>query len=229
MRCPVYVFVPLLAAYVLCSPTPAVAKPASRISIEWATANSDRVIAGKVIKVASVDKHDIVTVEIHRTLRGDQESKGDVPRPQLTFVTQKYCSGYAQGWLKDGLPMVFFLVKRQGANNSDGLPKNYEWVLHDNGNGNSAVLLGKTDRVWPGTMDVFTRKFDYLTNSDEIIKYVAEYARSIPTTRIEKSTTVTVPHETSAYRKVFPPEYPGNAFYLRLPIVEAKQPPKGKP
>lgn len=220
MRCPECVLAPLLAAHVLASPTPAVAKPASHISIEWATANSDRVIVGRVIKVASVNEHDIVTVEIHRTLRGDQEPKGGEPLPQLVFVTQKYCSGYAQGWLKDKLPMVFFLVKSQGASHSASIPKGFRWVLHDNGMGNSAVLLGKTDAAWPGTMDVFTRKFEYLTEPAEIVKYVAEYARSIPATRFDKSTTVDVPHNTSAYRKVFPPKYPGNAFYLRVPVVE---------
>jgi hypothetical protein len=223
MRCPVFVLVLLLALAVLVSPTAALAEPDLRISIEWATANSDRVVVGKVVKVASVNGHDIVTVKVDRTLRGDHEPKRKDRVPQLKFVTQKYCSGYAQGWLKDQLPMVFFLVERRGANRGNSLPKGIKWVLHDAGNGNSAVLLGKTNRDWPGTMDVFTRKFDYMADPAEIVKYVADYARSIPATRVEKSSTVDVPSNTSAYGRVFPPKYPGNAFYLRVPAVGDNQ------
>jgi len=206
----------LVGVGVLAMPSLGRAKPAHHESIEWATANSDRVIVGKVIKAETVDKHDIVTVEVHRTLRGAQEPND----PQkTTFVLQGYCSGYAQGWLEDELPMIFFLVKIDGAKRANQLPKGYQWVLHENGNGNSAVALGKTNRVWPGTIDVFTRKFDYLTDPIDIVKFVGNYASSIPPGRVCESFRVSVPHGTPAYKKVFPPEFPGNAFLLTLPVV----------
>jgi hypothetical protein len=175
----------LVIAFVMVSPISVSAHPAHYQSIDWATANSDRVIVGKVIKVETVDKHDIVTVEVHRTLRGDREAKG-----KTTFIVQQYCSGYAQGWLEDGLPMLFFLVKIDGAKPFDQLPKGFQWISHADGNGNSTVALGKTKRVWPGTMDVFTRKFDYLTDPAGVVKYVNDYARSIPAIRIEEKDTV---------------------------------------
>jgi hypothetical protein len=219
MNCRGFLLVSLVAVALVAFPSLCRAKPAHHESIEWATANSDRVIVGKVIKAESVDKHDIVTVEVHRTLRGNQEPNGD-DRPKITFVLQQYCSGYAQGWLEDDLPMIFFLVKIDGAKRADQLPNGYEWVLHENGNGNSVVALGKTNRVWPGTIDVFTRKFDYLTDPADIVKFVSGYARSIPPGRVGESITVNVPYGTPAYKKVFPPEYPGNAFFLTLPVVE---------
>ncbi len=224
MKCSVYLLVTLVGFQFFASPAPGRAGPASRQSIEWATANSDRVIVGKVIKVRSVNKHDIVTVAVQRTLRGDQERKANNPPLQLTFVVQQCYSGYAEGWLEDKLPMVFFLVKIEGAKRRDKMPKGFKWVLHHDGFGNSAVLLGKTKRRWPGTMDVFTRKFDYLMDPAGIVKFVADYARSIPPNRMKKGVWVRVPSETSAHRKVFPPDYPGNAFYLRVPAGEPKKP-----
>jgi hypothetical protein len=223
MKRPVSLLLSLVAATLIISPSPGRAHPAYHESIEWATANSERVIVGKVIKAETVDKHDIVTVEVHRTLRGDQEPKANSFDRKLTFVLQQYCSGTAQGWLEDELPMIFFLVKIDGSKHGGQLPKGFKWVLHKNGNGNSAVALGKTNRVWPGTIDVFTRKFDYLTDPAEIVKFVGDYARSIPPGRIDESITVEVAHQTSAYNKVFPPEYPGNAFFLRLPVVEQQK------
>lgn len=222
MKGPLFLIVSLVGAVVLASPSPSRAEPASHESIEWATANSDRVIIAKIVKVETVSKHSVVTVEVHQTLRGDQEPKVGDLHPKMTFLMQEYCSGYAQGWLEDGLPMMFFLVKFDGAKRRDQLPEGFKWVLHDDGNGNSAVLLGKTKRIWPGTIDVFTQKFDYLTMPAAIIKFVGDYARSIPPDRIEKSITVKVPYGTPAYRKVFPPQYPGNAFFLRVPEVEQK-------
>jgi len=209
----------LVSVAVLAIPSLGWTEPAHHESIEWATANSDRVIVGKVIKAETVDKHDIVTVEVHRTLRGDEERNEHAPQ-KITFVLHGYCSGYARGWLEDELPMIFFLVKIDGAKRAEQLPKGYQWVLHENGNGNSTVALGKTNRVWPGTIDVFTRKFDYLTDPVDIVKFVSDYARSIPPGRVGESITVDVPYGTPAYKKVFPPEYPGNAFYLTIPVVE---------
>ena len=207
MKCPGSLLLSLVAVVVLAVPTLCRAEPAHRESIEWATANSDRVIVGNVIKAETVDSHDIVTVEVHRTLRGDRESNEHDPR-KITFLLQRYCSGYAQGWLEDQLPMIFFLVKIDGAKLADQLPKGYQWVLHEDGNGNSAVVLGKTNRRWPGTIDVFTRKFDYLTDPVDIVKFVRDYARSIPPGRVHESITVDVPYESAAYDKVFPPKYP---------------------
>jgi hypothetical protein len=218
----------LAPLFVMALPSLCRAEPAHHESIEWATANSDRVVVGKVIKAETVDKHDIVTVEVHRTLRGKDEAIPGAGRPMITFVVQQYCSGPAQGWLEDQLPMMFFLVKINGAKRSDQLPngirKSIQWVLHENGNGNSAVSLGKTNRDWPGTIDVFTRRFDHLTDPKVIMDYVSDFARSIPADRVHESISVNVPWGTPAYEKVFPPQFPGNAFRLRVPVIEPKQP-----
>ena len=181
MKSPLCLLMLFVGVSVLASPSPCRAHPASRVSIEWATANSDLVIVGKVIKVEKVGKHDIVTVVVNLTLRCDQVPIKDALNPKLTFVLHEYCSGYAaQKWLEDGLPMMFFLVKIDGAKRRDQLPRGFKWVLHDNGSGNSAVALGKTNQVWPVSMDVFTRKFEYLTDPAVIVKFVSDYSRSIP-------------------------------------------------
>lgn len=204
---------PALLAWAACSR----GEPAFHDSIEWAVANSDRVVVGKVVKVDSVGKHAAATVDVQETMRGEHE-------PQARFVLQEYCSGYAKGWLDDGLPMIFFLVKIDGAKRRDKLPDGFQWCLHDNGNGNSAVLLGKTNRAWPGTIDVFTRRFDYLTDPAAITNYIRRYARAIPPERADEYRTLDVPPGTPAYRKVFPPEGPGNAFFLRVPNVVVDDP-----
>ncbi len=190
------------------------AEPAFHDSIEWVIANSDRVVIGKVVKTEMVGKHEVATVEVQETLRGEHE-------PKVSFVLQEYCSGYAKDWMADGHPMIFFVVKIDGAKRRDQLPNGMQWVLHDNGNGNSAVLLGETKRTWPGTIDVFTRSFDHLTEPATIVKYVRNYAKSIPPERVENGWNLNVPHRTPAYSKVFPPQFPGNAFILRVPDVES--------
>src|SRR5882672_7957761 len=191
MKSSLYLLVSLVGAALLASPSSCRAEPAFHESVEWATANSDRVVVGKVIKAEKVGKHDIITVEVHRTLRGDLEPKkaGDL-HPKITVVVQEYCSLYAQGWLEDGLPMIFFLVKIDAAKRREQLPDGFKWVLHDDGNGSSAILLGKTNRTWPGTIDVFTQKFDYLTDPAAITKFVSDYARSIPPDRVDKNLRV---------------------------------------
>ena len=116
----------------------------------------------------------------------------------------------------------------EAAKHHERLPDGFKWVLRDSGNGSSAVLLGKTNRIWPGTMNVFTREFEYLTDPAVIVKFVADYARSIPPNRIDESITVEVRYNTSAYKRVYPPQGPGNAFYLRVPASGQTKPQAGE-
>src|SRR5262245_31903096 len=126
MRSSLYMCVLLTLALAIALPLSAKAEPAFHDSIEWATANADRVIIGKVIKAAMIDKHAVVTVDVTRVVRGEHHRKA--PNPDETFLLQEYCSGYAKGWLEDGLPMIFFLVKIDGTKRRDGLPQGFDWV-----------------------------------------------------------------------------------------------------
>jgi hypothetical protein len=44
---------------------------------------------------------------------------------------------------------------------------------------------------------VFTRNFDYLTDPADIVKFVGDYARSIPLGRVGEEVLVKVPYETA--------------------------------
>src|SRR6266545_2601361 len=115
--------------------------------IEWAVADSARVVVGKITKVARAGPHEIVTVEVSKTFRGKHEEKRQ-------FVVREG-GGNAQGWMKANVPMLFCLVKRDQIKENKDLP-DHDLFLRSGTNTYSAVFLGKTDQR---VMDVFTRDF----------------------------------------------------------------------
>jgi hypothetical protein len=146
--------------------------------IEWAVADSERVVVGKITMVERAGQHEIVTVAVSKTFRGKHEEK-------VRFVVRE-AGGNVQGWMKANVPMLFCLVKRDQIKEKKGLP-DHDLFLRHGASTFSAVFLGKTDQ---GAIDVFTRDFEKLTDPAAIIKHVETYAKTL---RLTKSSTAEAP------------------------------------
>jgi hypothetical protein len=188
-------------------PSAASAEVAVGESIEWVIADSERVVIGKVVKVETVAQHEVATVEVTKTIRGEHE-------PKVTFLLRRYHGIVAKGWLEDGEPILFCLVGNDKPKGRDELPKGYDWVLRQDGNHPSAVLLGKAKRQGPGPIDVFTRDFGVLTEPAAILKHVEVYAKSIPNNWKKKHTVLRAPSESAVYKKL----WSGSAVLLMVPV-----------
>ena len=193
----------LVAIVSLLSPSSAYAEINFGESIEWVTADSDRVIVGKVVKVETVAGHEVATVEVTKTLRGKHE-------PKATFVLRSYHGGVAKDWLDAGVPMLFFLRTREHTKDADKLPKGYDWVLRDDGNYPSVVALDKAGRG----MDVFTREFGMLTDKAAILKHIEAYAKSIPADWKKQSIQFHAPGDSAVFEKL----WAGSAVVFTLPV-----------
>jgi hypothetical protein len=180
-------------------------------SIEWVVADSDLVLIGVVSKVEKVPgkerPYEAATVKVRHTVKGR-------PADQVTFLLRNYNGPAAEDWLADGVPLLFCLVRRAHARDSGELPAGHDWVLRDDGNQHSAVLLGKPRRHWAHTIHAFTREFDVLTEPAAIIKQAKEAARPLPEGRQKKPHTLSVPGGTPACRKL----YAGSAVSLIVPV-----------
>jgi hypothetical protein len=180
-------------------------------SIEWVVADSDQVLIGVVTKVEKAPgkkgPYEAATVKVTRTLKGP-------PADQVSFLLRNYNGPAAKDWLTDGTPLLFCLVRRGRARDSGDLPAGHDWVLRDDGNEHSAVLLGKPRRRWTHTIHAFTREFDVLTGPEAIIKQAKEAARPLPAGRKKQSHTLSVPGGTAAYQKL----YSGSAVSLIVPV-----------
>ncbi len=198
-------------AALLALPAAARAEIAGAESIEWVVADSDLVLIGvvsKVEKVAGKKKpFEVATVKVAHTVKGR-------PADQVTFLLRNYNGPAAEDWLADGTPLLFCLVRRAHARDRGELPAGHDWVLRDDGNQHSAVLLGKPRRHWTHTIPAFTREFDVLTEPAAVIKRAKEAARPLPEGREKKPFTLSVPGATAAFRKL----YAGSAVYLIVPV-----------
>jgi hypothetical protein len=169
--------------------------------IEWAIADSERVIVGKITKIERVGEHELVTVEVSKTIRGKHQEK-------VQFVVRGP-AGNAQGWMKAKVPMLFCLVKRDQIKEKKKLPE-HDLFLRYSTDAFSAVFLGKTDQR---AMDVFTRDFGELTDPPAIIKHVESYVKTIPADWKKKHVIVNLPFDAPAHKKL----YGGSAVYFTLP------------
>jgi hypothetical protein len=185
-------------------------------SIEWVVADADRVFSGTVAKVEKVIKADgkdgttfeVATVEVSRTFKGE-------PTPTVTFLLRNHNRGAAQGWLDDGVPLLFCLVAADRVQDgADELPKGFDWVIRDRGNYPSAYLLGKPKRRWTFTIHALTRKFEILTEPAAITRHVEEYLKSVPPGWKRQAHTLDVPGHTAVYEKL----WSGSAVYLEVPV-----------
>jgi hypothetical protein len=176
-------------------------------SIDWVIADSDRVVVGKLVKVENVAGHEVVTVDVSKTIRGKQE-------PKATFVLRSYHGAIAKDWLDAGVPMLFFLRSREHAKDADKLPKCYDWQLRDDGNYPSAVILAKQQGDGSRSLNVFTRDFGMLTDSAAILKYVEAYAKTIPADWKKKKMLLDVPGDTKVFEKL----WGGSAVFLSVPV-----------
>jgi hypothetical protein len=202
---------PIVCLLGVAFPSAANAEIAFGESIEWVTADSDRIVVGKVAKVEIVAGHEVVTVDVTKTLRGKHE-------PTAKFVVRVYLGKRAKGWHEDGLPMVFFLYRyEEGKKRAEDpslpadapkLPVGFEWVLRD------AVLLGKTKRQWPGTINVFTRDFGLLTEPDAITRHIEAYVKTIPADWKKKNISLDAPSESAVYKKL----WSRSAVFLTVPV-----------
>ena len=210
-------FLRVLALYgcTLVAVPPAVrAEIAEGESIEWVVADSDRVVLGKVLKVEMAlgkDKRafEVATVAVTRTFKGAAARR-------VKFVLRNYNGPCVKGWLKDGVPMVFCLTSRARAEDSKDLPAGFDWILRDDGNDHSAVLLGKTARPRPCTIPVLTRDCRVLTDPNAIIGAVDAAARPLPKGRKRRAHTLDVPFGTEVFNKLSD----GSAVELTVPVDE---------
>jgi hypothetical protein len=118
------------------------------------------------------------------------------------------------GWLEVGEPILFCLAGLDKARGRDELPKGYDWVLREDGNRPSAVLLSKAKGQGPGVIDVFTRDFGVLTEPAAIVKHVETYAKSIPDGWKKKHTVLGAPTESAVFKKL----WSGSAVLLTVPV-----------
>jgi hypothetical protein len=169
--------------------------------IEWAVADSERVVVGKITKVEKSGKYEIATVAVSKTFRGKHEDK-------LQFVLP-WSDGHAEGWRKANVPMLFCLVKRDQIKDNKDLPERDLFLRYGAGH-HSVVFLGKTDQQG---MDVFTRDFGELTDPAAILKHVEAYAKTIPADWKRKHIVINLPFGNSAMKKL----YGGSAVIFTLP------------
>ena len=172
-------------------------------AIEWIVADSDRVVVGKIAKIEKAGDHDVVTIDVSKTVRGKRdETIRFANRPRAAADWQK-----ARVW-------VLFCLK-----DTKEVP-GVDLVLRHGPGYASAVLLGKTDER---TNDVFTRDFRVLTDPKAIVKHVEAYAEAIPAEWKRKSIRIDLPFNTPAHGKL----WAGSAVYFTLP-VDAAQEAQGK-
>ncbi len=175
-------------------------------SIEWIVADSDQVIIGKITKVEKAGAHELVTVDVSKTIRGKHVD-------QVQFVVRSSGRPVADNWRKVGMDMLFCLSKRENVKDNGNLPA-IPLVLRHGYSGHSAVMLGKTDQQ---PMEVFTREFGVLTDPAAIVKHVESYAKSIPADWKKKRVTVDVPFDSPAHKKL----YAGSSVLFELPADAA--------
>jgi hypothetical protein len=201
----------LSAGLVALLPARAGAEIAFGESIEWVIADSDRVLSGTVVRVDQVPGKDgkayeVATVRVSRTLKGQ-------PAAEVKFLLRNYRGPVAKQWRAMKLPMLFFVVARERAN-EPGFPPGVEWVLRDDHNDHCAVLLGKSNERWTFTIPVLTRDFDVLTDPDAILKRVETAVRAQPGGPKRKPHKLGVPPDTAVYNKL----WARSAVYLTVPV-----------
>jgi hypothetical protein len=182
---------------------PARAEIAFGESIEWITADADRVITGKVVKVEMAGKNEVATVEVRKTLRGKHE-------PKATFALRSFYGAPAKGWFDAGVPALFSLRARQQSKDDEELPKGYAWELRDDGNHPSVVALAKG----PRSINVFTRDFGMLTEPATILKHVEAYGKSMPADWKKRYVVLDAPGDSAAYKKL----WSRSSVFLTLPV-----------
>jgi hypothetical protein len=175
---------------------PARAEIAFGESIEWVTADADRVIVGRVIKVEMRDKQEVAVVEVSQTIRGKHE-------PTVKVFRHGKLGAKSKEWLDAGAPVMFFLRSNASA-----------WILRDDHNFPSVIVLGKTKREAPRSMDVFTRDFGMLTEPDAILKHVEAYAKSIPADWKKQHIMLDAPGSSAVFRKL----WGGSTVLLKVPV-----------
>ena len=201
----------LAAGLVTLLPAGGAAEIAVGESIEWVAADSDRVLSGTVVRVDRVPGQDgkayeVATVRVSRTLKGQ-------PVAEVKFLLRDYNGPVAKQWRAMKLPLLFFLVARERAN-EPGFPPGVEWVLRDDHNNHRAVLLGKRDERWTFTIPVLTRDFDVLTEPDAILKRVETAVRAQPGGPKRRPHTLGVPPDTAVFKKL----WARSAVFLTVPV-----------
>lgn len=203
---------------VIVSPLTAHARPDGAYAecIEWITADSERVLVGKVVKVETAKGEDnkdyeVATVAVSQTLKGKHETKA-------TFLLQNHEEPVAAEWMEDAVPMLFFLVRSDRLDKKSGLATRFDWVLREDVSYPSAVLVGKSKRDWTYTMHVFGRELSVVTKSDAIVKRVERAATAF--SRRPNHHAVGVPKKNEIYKQFVEP----SAVYLVVPVDEELEP-----
>ena len=197
----------------LAQPAPAWAKINIGESIEWVVTDSDRIVAGKIVKIekaAPDQRWQVATVAIDKTLKG-------TPAEQATFFISPQWDDSVKVWLDEKKPMLFFLVQSRADPNANPQSK-VEWTLREGRLAYCGLFLAKVNRDWveTSTMTVFTREFDVLTKAEDIFKRVDTIVTASGKSRRRESYQVDVPYKTPAHEEL----YSGSKVYLILPVGE---------
>jgi hypothetical protein len=199
----------LCAVALVCLPGAATAKIATVESLEWMTVSSDRVFAGKVIKIEPKTADDrrpyqLVTIAVARTLKGD-------PAERITF--QVWDSRLdLKGWMDDGLPVLWFLTKDTDLKTPD--PTKVPWKLRGSThNRNCVIPLRERGRDEGPTVRACTRECTILTRADEIYQRVEKTARSTPREQKPKRVSIEAPVDSAVFER----ESVHSAVYVTVP------------
>jgi hypothetical protein len=174
--------------------------------VEWMIADSDHVVVGKITNVEKSGEHEIVTVDVSRSIRGKHDKT-------IRFTVRAAGRPVAAEWEKAKVEMLFCLQRRDALKDKKDLPDN-ELVLRYSVSHHSALFLGKTDQR---AADAFTRDFKELTEPGAILKYAEAYAKTIPPDWKKKHVVVDLPFRAPIHKKL----YGGSAVYFTLPADPA--------
>lgn len=179
-------------------------------SIEWMTADSDRVVVGKVAKVET--RPEATTgnpIWFYATIAVSQTLKGPVDKTVDIVVRNPFGDSPAK-WKQDNREVLLFLVKSRTRAARDGDHKSqYDdapFALRYGRHGSDAYLLD-------GSAKAYTVMFDSISKKTDLIAAVKRAASSTAT----KALQLDVPLDSRAGRSL----WGGSAVFLYVPIDAA--------
>jgi hypothetical protein len=183
-------------------PTVAHSEEAEAESIEWAVADSDRVVIGKVVKVETVkgdneSTFEVATVAVSRSLRGPHTDR-------VTFLLHNFRGPLAKNWMEADVPVMFFLTQGKRVD-AQALPlaAKFDWCLREDGTDQNAYPLTQKKVGGPRTLPVVTREYRFLRNPDEILKQVDQTIAGLPQGRRLECFFVEVPEDTELFERLY--------------------------
>jgi hypothetical protein len=172
------------------------------VSVEWATADSDAVVRGTIVKLDSWHG-DGQVVWYDATVRVAETFKGAAKR-EIHVVTREVGSDRPEKWRASKADLVMFLVGGARRVRDDKDYASYPLVPRY-GNGDSFLEVGKTQ--------AYTADFAALVAEHDVVTALRAAAKSKAT----QSLRVDVPSQSAAYKAL----WGGSAVWMYVPIDAA--------